>query len=208
MRGRWADGIEPRNLIWVLRDRLAVCERPGGFGANHRTVRRSEEIIWIRRNGFAYVVSLLAGPHNLHSYAEQQMPYIHLPLGDAPQAATLAAAFGEITDKVNAGDRLVMHHERIDDVLGGFLAAYLLWLGRHTEVSSALHTVERLLRRPIGRWGCETVTAFASAGIKRCEPAAGTDPGGAGSQVKSITEPDEDDDSLPPPSAAWRIVER
>ncbi len=29
-----------------------MCERPGGYGANHRRVRRQEEIIWIREQGF------------------------------------------------------------------------------------------------------------------------------------------------------------
>ena len=47
-KGKWAAGITPRNFCWVVRDRLAVCERPGGYGANHRRVRRQEEIIWLR----------------------------------------------------------------------------------------------------------------------------------------------------------------
>ena len=29
MKGKWAQGITPRNFVWVLKDRLAVCERPG-----------------------------------------------------------------------------------------------------------------------------------------------------------------------------------
>ena len=32
MKGKWAQGITPRNFVWVLKDRLAVCERPGGYG--------------------------------------------------------------------------------------------------------------------------------------------------------------------------------
>ena len=42
MRGKWERGIEPRNFRWIMTDALAVCERPGGYGANHRRVRRHE----------------------------------------------------------------------------------------------------------------------------------------------------------------------
>lgn len=170
MRGRWADGIKPRNLVWVLRDRLAVCERPGGYGANHRAVRRTEEIIWIRRNDFSRIVSLLAGPHNLHSYDEQEMPYVHMPVGETPQADEMLAVYEEVTRRIEAGERLLLHHERVDDVLAGFLAGFWLWMGRYGTVPAALHATERLLRRPIGRQGRETVMAFAAAGVRRGAP--------------------------------------
>ena len=39
LRGKWALGITPRNFTWILKDKLAVCERPGGYGDNHRRVR-------------------------------------------------------------------------------------------------------------------------------------------------------------------------
>ena len=167
MRGRWADGIEPRNLIWVLKDRLAVCERPGGYGPNHRSVRRTEEIIWIRRNEFTAIVSLLVGPHNLHSYDEGDMPYVHMPLGETPQAAEMLAVYEELACRMEAGERLLMHHERVDDVLGGFLAGFWLWLGRYSDVPSALHATERLLRRPMGRRGREAAMAVARSGATR-----------------------------------------
>ena len=170
MRGRWADGIEPRNLTWVLKDRLAVCERPGGYGPNHRAVRRTEEIIWIRRNDFSRIVSLLAGPHNLHSYEEQDVPYLHMPLSEAPQAGEVLAVYDEVTRRIEAGERLLLHHERVDDVLGGFLAGFWLWMGRYRDVPSALHATERLLRRPMGQRGRETVMAIADAGVTRVAP--------------------------------------
>lgn len=169
MRGRWADGIVPRNLVWVLKDRLAVCERPGGYGPNHRSVRRTEEIIWIRRNEFTAIVSLLAGPHNLHSYEEEEVSCVHMPLGEVPQAGELLAVYEELTRRMEAGERLLMHHERVDDVLGGFLAGFWLWLGRHPDVPSSLHATERLLRRPIGRWGREAAMAIAGAGVTRAD---------------------------------------
>ena len=170
MRGRWADGIVPRNLTWVLKDRFAVCERPGGYGPNHRAVRRTEEIIWIRRNDFTSIVSLLAGPHNLHSYEEQDVPYLHMPLSEALQAAEVLAVYEEVTRRIEAGERLLLHHERVDDVLGGLLAGFWLWTGRYRDVPSALHATERLLRRPMGQRGRETVMAIADAGVTRVAP--------------------------------------
>ena len=80
MRGKWAAGIPPRNFTWVIRDRLAVSERPGGFAANHRRVRRQEEIIWLRAQAFSRVVSLLPSTHNLQAYDEEGMPWSHYPL--------------------------------------------------------------------------------------------------------------------------------
>ena len=57
-KGKWAQGIQPRHFHWIIQDQLAICERPGGFGANHRKVRRQEEIIWIREQGFDLVISV------------------------------------------------------------------------------------------------------------------------------------------------------
>jgi len=63
MKGKWAAGIPPRNFAWVMKDHLAISERPGGFAPNHRRVRRQEEIIWLRVQGFGRVISLLPSPH-------------------------------------------------------------------------------------------------------------------------------------------------
>ena len=68
LRGKWALGIQPRDLLWIIKDQLAICERPGGYGTNHRKVRRQEEIIWLRENDFHCIVSICSAPHNLHSY--------------------------------------------------------------------------------------------------------------------------------------------
>ncbi len=58
-KGKWAQGIKPRHFNWIIDGQLAVCERPGGNGANHRKVRRQEEIIRIRENQFDFVISLI-----------------------------------------------------------------------------------------------------------------------------------------------------
>mgnify|MGYP001302514760 CR=1 FL=1 len=80
MRGKWAEGIQPRGRIWIVKDRLAVCERPGGYGPQHRKVRRVEELIWIRRNDFKRVISIIPATHNLHNYEEFDIDYVHRPV--------------------------------------------------------------------------------------------------------------------------------
>ena len=81
LRGRWAQGLEPRFFCWIVRDRLAASERPGGFARSHRKIRRQEELIWLGQNGFTRVISLLDSPHNLQAYDEAGIPYEHVPLG-------------------------------------------------------------------------------------------------------------------------------
>ena len=38
MKGKWAAGIPPRNFTWIVKDQMAVSERPGGFAPHHRRV--------------------------------------------------------------------------------------------------------------------------------------------------------------------------
>ena len=95
LRGRWAQGLQPRYFTWVIMDRLGAGERPGGFARNHRKVRRQEELIWLSVHGFTHVVSLLDSPHNLHAYDEAGLAYVHVPLG--PHDELVPAARGRST---------------------------------------------------------------------------------------------------------------
>src|SRR5215471_371578 len=81
VKGRWAQGLEPRAFCWVIKDRLAASERPGGFARNHRKVRRQEELIWLIGHGFTHILSMLDSPHNLHAYEEASIPHAHVPIG-------------------------------------------------------------------------------------------------------------------------------
>ena len=102
LRGRWAQGLQPRYFTWVIKDRLGAGERPGGFARNHRKVRRQEELIWLNVNGFTHVVSLLDSPHNLHAYDEVGLAYVHVPLGPhdelAPRLSSIYAALTKLLD--------------------------------------------------------------------------------------------------------------
>lgn len=156
MRGRWAQGIEPRHFRWVLKDQVAVCERPGGYGIEHRKVRRLEEIIWIREHGFDFVVSLIGSKHNLHNYQELGVPYHHVPfsgLSDGPLGLTRAMA--AIRDHVRARHKIVIHREELGDTITGLIAAYLLWMGLVPDGPRAIVITEKLFERELTATGRE-----------------------------------------------------
>ena len=164
MRGKWAAGIVPRNFAWVIKDQLAVCERPGGYGVNHRRVRRQEEIIWIREQGFTRIVSLLPSPHNLHAYDELSMPWRHLPFAAGDDDGALATIFTELQAQLQAGDKLMVHMEEVGDRLQGTMGGYLLYSGLVPEGPRAIAMIEHLLHRQMGPAGRELVTVAARLG--------------------------------------------
>lgn len=159
MKGRWAAGIPPRNFSWILADQLAVSERPGGYARSHRKVRRQEEIIWLREQGFARVISLLGSTHNLYAYDEEGVAWSHLPMppsGDA--SAELADLFKNLMAWLDAGEKLLVHQEELGDRIMGAMAGFLLWTGRLEGAPQAVTVVERMLHRRMGPPGRELLS--------------------------------------------------
>lgn len=164
LKGKWALGIEPRHFTWVLRDRLAVCERLGGYGDAHRRVRRQEEIIWTKVNGFDRIVSLIPNTANLHNYDEEEVSWVHRPFrGPEDGANHLAVIYADIHLLVGEGFKLIMHREELGEHVSGLIAGYLVWTGMVEEQTKAIVTVEQLLSRPIGPVGREIVALAARA---------------------------------------------
>ena len=163
MKGKWAQGIRPRNFAWILKDKLAVCERPGGYGANHRRVRRQEEIIWIREQGFTRVVTLIPSPHNLHNYDELGVAWRHLPFGihDDPRAIA-DELYPELVAMLAAGGKVLVHQDELSDRVAGLMAGYLLWSGVVPEAPQATSIIERLLNRVMGPTGRDIVAMAAA----------------------------------------------
>jgi len=158
MRGKWAAGIAPRNFAWVMKDQLAISERPGGYARNHRRVRRQEEIIWLREQGFTRVVSLLASPHNLHAYDELGVSWAHFPFGPlADPRAVLPDLYQHLQGWLADGDKLLLHMEEMGDRLAGVVAGYLLWSDKLPSGPQAIAVVERLIGRQMGPPGRELV---------------------------------------------------
>ncbi len=151
MRGKWAAGITPRHFTWIIQDRLAVCERPGGYGANHRKVRRQEEIIWLREQGFTSVISLVESSHNLHNYDELGVSWRHRPFsGSDDQEAFLVRLFPEIRRLLVDGGKIVIHQDELSDRVCGLTAAYILWNELVPGPPQAISIIEQLLHRQLG----------------------------------------------------------
>lgn len=163
-KGKWAQGIRPRQFHWIIQDQLALCERPGGYGANHRRVRRQEEVIWIRENGFAFVISLIPSDHNLHSYDELGMPWKHWPFAPSLNLdMALPQIYAELATQLASGKKLLIHMEEVNDRLAGFVAGYLRWTEMVPITFEAITVVERILGRQMGPTGRGIVTAAEEA---------------------------------------------
>jgi hypothetical protein len=175
VKGKWAAGIPPRNFTWVIKDRLAVSERPGGFAPNHRKVRRQEEIIWLQVQGFTSVVSLLPSSHNLQAYQEQELPSIHFPL---PQSGDTRAVqldlFRELHTRLTAGERLLVHQEELGDRVMGVVPGYLLWSGRLPSGPQAVTVLEHMIGHAMGPSGRELVAVAGQLAPVAAHPDSGT----------------------------------
>jgi hypothetical protein len=163
VKSKWAQGIVPRNFAWIIKDRLAVSERPGGYARTHRRVRRQEEIIWLREQGFTRVVSLLTSTHNLHAYEELKVHAEHIPLGphDEPRPV-LEDLYGRLRQWHGAGERVLLHQEELGDRLQGVVAGYLVWSGLVKSPAQAISIVERINSRQMGPPGRELVAVAAA----------------------------------------------
>lgn len=163
MRGKWAAGISPRNFTWVVKDQLAVSERPGGFAPHHRRVRRQEEIIWLGAQGFNRVVSLLPSPHNLAAYDEGSLAWSHFPLpavGDVREQLT--ELYQSLQGWLRDGERVLVHQEELGDRVMGVIGGFLLWSGRLPGGPQAIAVVERLVGHQMGTVGRDLVAQAAS----------------------------------------------
>src|SRR5262245_2045165 len=151
VKGKWARGITPRNFTWIIKDQLAICERPGGYGHNHRKVRRQEEIIWIREQEFTFVISVIVSPHNLHNYDELNVPWKHRPFAAHDDFYQyLGSFYPELHEMLANGAKLIVHGEEVGDRLCGTMGGYLLWAGLIDSGPRAIAATEQLTSRQLG----------------------------------------------------------
>ena len=149
LRGKWALGITPRNFTWFMKDKLAVCERPGGYGDNHRRVRRQEEIIWIRENGFGCVVSIIPAPHNLHNYDELGVTSRHRPFNNEDPDPWLKSFYRELHELLRTNTKVLVHGEEVGDRIVGVMGGYIRWAGLVDDDTKAINVTERLAGRQL-----------------------------------------------------------
>ena len=163
MKGKWSAGMPPRNFTWIIRDHLALSERPGGFAPNHRKVRRNEELLWLRAQGFTQIVSLLPSPHNLHAFDDKEIAHAHFPLAPgADPRPTLTDFYRALDAALERGECVLVHREELGDQMMGVAAGYLVWTGRVPAVPQAIALVERLVGHRMGSAGRELVVVAAT----------------------------------------------
>ncbi len=159
MRGRWAAGIKPKDFRWIIADHLAVCERPGGYGSSHRKIRRQEEILWLKANGFTRIVSIMPTEHNLHAYEEFHVPYEHLPIPkNADLKLYLPALYRSFRDAVENGERIMVHCEEVTDYLISIVGGFLLWAKLLENGPQTVTLLEKLSEQTFGNVGRTVIT--------------------------------------------------
>ena len=143
-------GLEPRDFTWVIQSRLAVSERVGGYGFQHRRVRREEEITWLKNAGITCILSLLDSNQNMASYEESELMAYHEPLqGLEPDA--VRRVFDAMDLALSSLDEvLLLHRDIIDDAVAGILAGYLVHSGLIDDPIVAIAAIQEILKRPLG----------------------------------------------------------
>lgn len=153
--GRMVAGLMPRGFTWVIADRLAVSDRVGGSGFQHRRVRREEEITWlVEEAGINTIVSMLPGNQNLAAYRQSGIATYSVPVG-IPVGEEDVLRFFVTLDKALARNhaRVLVHREVIDDTIGGLLGGYLVTSGLVDDPILALAVIQQILGRALGPEG-------------------------------------------------------
>ncbi len=148
-------GLKPREFVWVIKGRLAVSERIGGYGIQHRRVRREEEIVWLRDEaGVNTVVSLLAGTQNLASYRDSGFRVLGEPLTGEYEPEDVARVFATLDHALEDPQAVVLvHRDILDDTVSGILAGYLVHSRMIADPILAAALIQEILGRPLGPEG-------------------------------------------------------
>jgi hypothetical protein len=127
-----------------------VAERIGGYGFQHRRVRREEEIVWLKNAGITSVLSLLDGNQNIAAYEAAGFATLHEPLVEL-EPETVERVFGIMDVGLRApGAVLLVHRDIIDEAVAGVLAGYLVHSGLVDDPIVAIHAIQEILKRPLG----------------------------------------------------------
>lgn len=147
-------GLEPRGFKWVIAGKLAVSERIGGYGFQHRRVRREEEITWLAEQGINAVLSLLVGNQNQAAYEAAGFTFYNHPIGEEFEPEDAEDVFAVIDRALQTdGKSLLVHRDLIDDLVVGLLGGYLVHGGLVKEPIVATSVIQEIVGRPIGPEG-------------------------------------------------------
>lgn len=153
--GRMAAGLKPRGFTWVINDRLAVSERVGGSGFQHRKIRREEEITWLVEEArINTVVSMLPGNQNVAAYREAGIATYSVPVDSVVEPRDPILFFRALDKALTRPKaRVLVHRETVDDTVGGLLGGYLVTSGMVEDPILALAVIQQILGRALGPEG-------------------------------------------------------
>lgn len=153
--GRMVAGLKPRGFTWVISDRLAVSDRVGGSGFQHRRVRREEEITWLVEEAqINTIVSMLAGNQNLAAYRQAGIATYPVPISNPLSEHDVGRFFATLDQALSRSHaRVLIHRETIDDTIGGLLGGYLVDSGLVDDPILALALIQQILGRALGPEG-------------------------------------------------------
>ncbi len=146
-------GLRPRDFVWVIAGRLAVSQRIGGHGFQHRRIRREEEILWLKNEGkFNTIVSLLSGNQNVQAYDDAAFKVYHEPIGqefdvEADTSRVVKTIHEAVTQQ---GAVVLVHRDLVDETLSGVMAAYLIHSKLLDDPIKAAAVIQEILGRPLG----------------------------------------------------------
>lgn len=147
-------GLEPRGFRWVITGRLAVSERVGGYGFQHRKVRREEEIVWLKDHGVNAIVVLLGPTQGASPYEASGMRLASIDVPADVEPEDTIVVFELLADVMADPDAVVLvHRDTIDDTLAGLLAGYLIYASMVDDPIVATDVIQRILGRAIGPEG-------------------------------------------------------
>ena len=158
-------GLKPRGFTWVINDRLAVSERVGGSGFQHRKVRREEEITWLVEEAeINTIVSMLPSNQNLAAYRQAGIATYSVPMAiplDGRDVDRFFATLDQALARNHA--RVLIHRETIDDTMGGLLGGYLVSSGLVDDPILALAVIQQILGRALGPEGRSLIPEAAGS---------------------------------------------
>ncbi len=155
-----ATGLKPRDFTWVIRDRLAVSQRVGGYGDHHRRIRREEELTWLVQNGFTGIMALCSADEGLAHYREAGLDAVHHPVAAGEESACAHGFFQALGVALGKkGATILVHRDFIDDTIVGLLAGYLVASGMLPSPVQAMAIMQEIARRPLGPLGRSLIPA-------------------------------------------------
>ncbi len=147
-------GLEPRGFRWVIKGKLATSERIGGYGFQHRRVRREEEVIWLRDHGINSVLSLLPSQQSTSAFDSIGLRFMWCRVSDDIEPEETRPVFDALSRMLApAGAVVLVHRDTIDDTLAGLLAGYLIDTRMVDDPIVATDVIQRILGRAIGPEG-------------------------------------------------------